>query len=86
MLVIRYTNFSSFHFATTEDSNEISKYVTSIIRHAYDSITIFEICRVYENTKMEKSRELNINFSSNEKVINSYMNSYFMANIVFWQR
>ena len=40
----------------------------------------------FTKTQMEKSRELNINFSSNEKVINSYMNSYFMANIVFWQR
>ena len=33
--------------------------------------------------KIEKSQELNINFSSDEKVINSYINGYFMTKIVF---
>lgn len=58
-------------------------YVTSIVKRIYDSITDLEIFGVYKNTKIEKSGELNINFSSDEKVINSYINGYFMTKIVF---
>ena len=70
MFVTKYTSMAKFQFASTYDSKEISKSVTSLCSNVFDDVTDFEICGIHKNTKIYISQKGDIIFSSNKKFIN----------------
>ena len=47
--------------------------------NAYDDVTDFEICQFHKSTKIQKSRERNIIFTSNKKNHYLRIKGYFIA-------
>ena len=73
------------HFDSSQDSKEISMRVTLLCSNVYDDVTDFEICAFHRNTKTQISRERNIIFSSNKKVINCISRVTLLQKIVLEQ-